>query len=154
MGMGESACYADVIKWEEVKKLCPSAVAAFEKSLPGYPEIEEALNEFCKSADQDNWDDFDDVFDTALTKKEIAERIKVIKTNWDVLCVSFETTTGVLADGGDGLTLGAAYHNPDEGSRYDDVSGAYFCVEGMYQLTPAGQYFNEIVARSRWTVYG
>ncbi|MEE9539963.1 MAG: hypothetical protein V3V85_00535, partial [Candidatus Thorarchaeota archaeon] len=59
------------------------------------------------------------------------------------LRADFETTTG--------LEVGLAHHNSeDEGSRYDGVSGPYWWIGGMYQLTPAGERMKDRVEQQSW----
>ena len=53
------------------------------------------------------------------------------------------------------LEIGIGYHNSDdEGSRYDDVDGAYWWVSGMYELTEAGKKMEDIVRRHFWVTFG
>mgnify|MGYP003704881897 CR=1 FL=1 len=43
------------------------------------------------------------------------------------------------------------------GDRYDnpgDKDGCIFCVDGMVQLTPAGERFKDIISERKWTQYG
>ena len=56
-----------------------------------------------------------------------------------------------------GLTLYFDCYDEDGGGRYDepnDKDGCIFCVDGMVQLTPAGEKYKNIVTERRWTQFG
>ena len=56
-----------------------------------------------------------------------------------------------------GLTLYFDSYDEEGGDRYDnpgDKEGCVFCVEGMVQLTPAGQKFKDIISERKWTQFG
>ena len=53
------------------------------------------------------------------------------------------------------LSLQLNFHNADEsGSRYDDVNGVFWSVDGMYALTPAGKKYQKKVNRAFFTTFG
>jgi len=54
-----------------------------------------------------------------------------------------------------GLTVFIGYHDSgSNGSCYDAVDGVYWWVDGMYELTPAGDKMKGIVSREGWVTYG
>ena len=56
-----------------------------------------------------------------------------------------------------GLNLYFDYYDEDGGNRYDcpnDKDGCIFCVDGMVQLTPAGEKYKDIINERRWTQFG
>ena len=157
MGMGEFACYAQVIEWNKIKELCPGAASAFVCSLPsGQTEVPQ---EFAKGVEHGDWEDLSELFeecslqDDPMDIEQEAESMRdECIAKWKELCVAFTEATTVE---GEGLTLWCGHHNHDaEGSRYDDIDGVYFAVEGMYQLTPAGERFKDSIQEKRWTVFG
>ncbi len=49
------------------------------------------------------------------------------------------------------LDLYISYHDSAErGDKGDDVDGAFWTVEGMYQLSPAGRKMKRFVTRKHW----
>jgi hypothetical protein len=129
MGMGHAAAYADVIAEEEVKKRCPLFYQEFLDAL----EAEDiSIEEFAMEAQYDNGESLSDKVAFAYGK----------------LIGEFKHNTG-------GLMLGMAHHQSDEyGDRYDEVDGTYFYVDGMYELTEAGEKMKDIVERKMFVQFG
>lgn len=54
-----------------------------------------------------------------------------------------------------GLEIYLNYHDSgDNGSRYDDVDGPFWSVDGMYQLTEAGKKYRDVVNRAFYVTFG
>jgi hypothetical protein len=127
MNSGTSACFADVIDIKEVKKIVPNAYKYFLKTLK-FLDID--IEDFAKQY-QDNDVQNDDALEA-----------------WKYLAHAFDTKTK-------GLLLGIGFHDVDEsGDKYDEVNGVFFTVDGMYELTPAGKKFNDVVNRKFYTQWG
>ena len=45
-------------------------------------------------------------------------------------------------------------HSEDDGDRYDEVSGVYWSVDGMYELSEAGKKMKEYVSRKSFVMFG
>lgn len=82
----------------------------------------------------------DVAFEVAL-QDELDE---IIQTRLTQLCKAFKKKTG--------LALNLGYHS--RGDCYDDVSGAYWYVDGMYHMTAKGKKISEYVERATWVQYG
>jgi hypothetical protein len=134
MGMGYGAAYADVIEPADIEQFCPKEWQAFIQAIEATEDDDgegKTVDSFAMEAMYENLEtaDGDDA------KAYVA------------LCVAFEEKTG--------LSIGIGHHNSDdEGSRYDDVDGAYWWVEGMYMLTPEGEKVKHIVRRHHWVTFG
>jgi hypothetical protein len=128
MGMGYGSNFAEVIDQEKLKKLVP-------KELKEFLEVcEEDDTNFEEVAELIQRDDFDNI--------SVKVQEKYLK-----LRAAFTLKTK--------LTLELHYHNSDdEGSCYDDVSGVYWSVDGMYELSPAGKKLSKIVERKFFVTYG
>jgi hypothetical protein len=126
MGMGYGACYADVIKAEDVWKLCPKEYEAF---LDAVAKSDMSLDEF------------------AIDHCVLIDIDPEVIDCWNALYKKFEEVTG--------LELDIYYHNSeDNGDRYDDVDGVFFAVEGMYELSEAGKKMKDKVQRQLYVTYG
>ena len=53
-----------------------------------------------------------------------------------------------------GLTLHLGYHDPDSGDCYDDIEYEYWYIEGMYQLSPAGEKYQQFITQKSFVVFG
>lgn len=148
MPTGFTACRTQTIYLEDLAPLCPAEVMAFIKSLPKNAKGQADIDTFCRlssedaielrcSAVADAWMKLQDAFEKATT----IERIVRTKTGADH--VEKEC-----------LRLIAGYHDPKLGDCYDDIQGGYFEVDGCFQLTAAGQKFNNIIRTSAWVHQG
>lgn len=155
MGMGSYAVGSFVIGYDDLKKICPEEISAIENEKffkdIGWFHIGRWLA----------WDDINEIEDTILDNcydenhddeynQKVAEEISnKYNIHIDNLKNAFEKKTG--------LTLYFDSYDEDGGDRYDDPNdkdGCVFCVNGMVQLTPAGEKFKHIVTERRWTQYG
>lgn len=158
--MGSYAAGSFVIEYDDLKKICPDEINAIENAKyfdsVGWGNIGRWLA----------WDDPDQIQDAIhdailddkshptirleLSYKQIMEDIF---QEYEHLVIdlknSFYTNTG--------LTLYFDHYDEDGGDRYDnpgDKDGCIFCVDGMVQLTPAGEKFKDIISERKWTQYG
>lgn len=161
MGMGFSGAYADKVSTEFVNTICPDELAELRRILQKYnltfeafarafmweePDVELAFEHHETPLDDPQFDnpdfDWDDYYERAKTG---------IGTAWETLRKDFKTLTTV---DGEGLDLLVVYHGEEDGDRYDNVQGAFFCVEGVYQLSPAGRKFKDQIERVHYVNFG
>ena len=129
MSMGCAAASADVVKEDAIKKFCPKEFKAFQDVID---------NTSCTMEDVARAGQFDSIESDCT--KEIADA-------YGNLCEAFEKKTG--------LKLFINYHDSDnEGDRYDDVSGLFWSVENMYQLSPAGKKMKKYVEHKTFVQFG
>jgi hypothetical protein len=141
MGMGAAAAHADCIEWDSIKKIVPQESAAFEAVLA---DLEMTLGGAASILDEcgpehgaSDLEDSDEV------------KLQVAYTN---LQDAFITATTV---GESNLELWIGYYDSESGDRYDDLSDEhYFSVNGVYQHTPAGERFKDVIERKSWTQFG
>jgi len=149
MGMGSFAVNSYVIEYDELKKICPDEIAAIENEkffdITGWGTI----------ANWQTWDDPDQFTDEIYFMNENIDDDTVEKyvEIYDNLLInlnkSFHKKTG--------LALYFDHYDMDGGNRYDqpgDKDGCIFCVNGMVQLTPAGEKYKDIITERRWTQFG
>ena len=120
MGMGAAPAHAWTISLDSLRRICPNDVAACEKVFAehGYD-----WNSFALALDKNDLGDVDDT--------------ETLCGPWESLQAAFKTATAV---GASALELGIGYYNAEDGDLYDELDeGAYFTVEGVTMLTPAGE---------------
>ena len=145
MSMGYGANYADVIKPETLgsvigdKKLVNGFVKKFnEYELEEYESSYELVQTINGDAPMD--------IDTDRAA------FKNLKKEWDKISSKFTEVTG--------LKIFVEYHDSEnEGSRYDDVDGMYFCVGGLWQPTKKFREFkkkfgDEAITRAFYVTFG
>ena len=142
MSMGYSAGMADVITEAAIKKICPKEFNAFKSLLAKYKVDFENL-----AKAMDNYSD--EIFIGVELSPEDEEKVK---TSFDrafkFLRAAFKKQSG-------GLELNLAFQDSNEsGDRYDEINGAYWWVDGMYQLTPAGKKYRRSVERKFFVHFG
>ncbi len=142
MGMGSFAVGSFVIEYKDLKKICPDEIKAIEKEKNfkeiGWGNIGRWLA----------WDDPDNI--TCIFDDEVAEEL--LQT-YDKLITNLKNTFNKKTK----LTLYFDSYDEEGGDRYDnpgDKDGCIFCVEGMVQLTPAGEKFKDIISERKWTQFG
>jgi len=160
MGMGSFAVGSYVIEYKDLKKICPNEIKAIEKAKyfknVGWGNIGRWLA----------WDDSDQIidalFDAVLDDKSkpvirlglMAEEIvEDIFQEYDKLVTNLKKSFNKKTK----LTLYFDSYDEEGGDRYDnpgDKDGCIFCVDGMVQLTPAGQKFKDIISERKWTQFG
>ena len=160
MGMGNFAVGSFVIEYDDLKKICPDEIKALEKAKyfkeVGWQTVGQWLA----------WDDpeqiKDTLFDAVLDDKSkpvirlglMAEEIvEDIFQEYEKLVIALKNTFNKKT----GLTLYFDSYDEDGGGRYDnpgDKDGCIFCVDGMVQLTPAGEKFKDVINERKWTQFG
>jgi hypothetical protein len=160
MGMGSFAVGSFVIEYKDLKKICPDEIKTIEKAKyfkeVGWGTVGQWLA----------WDDpeqiKDTLFDAVLDDKSkpvirlglMAEEIvEDIFQEYEKLVIALKNTFNKKT----GLTLYFDSYDEDGGGRYDnpgDKDGCIFCVDGMVQLTPAGEKFKDIISERKWTQFG
>lgn len=141
MGIGYGAAYADVIDEKHVRKLCPKEYHELEEIIEeGGISLEDVAaffvqdRELCFPAIEDD-------------KKAVKLQDRLIAV-WKRLQAKFRKKSG-------GLELDIGFHDSNnEGDRYDDVNGPFFCVGGMYKYSKAGLRFKKKVERKFFVCFG
>jgi hypothetical protein len=128
MSSGYGSNYADVIEEDAIRKFCPKE---YKNLLKEIKKSDITFEDFAQMVACDDLSDDDKGMSDAL----------------EALMNAFETKTGL------GLELG--YHDSeDNGDKYDDISGAYWNVDGMFQLTPEGKKMDKYVNRKFFVTFG
>jgi hypothetical protein len=160
MGMGSFAVGSFVIEYKNLKKICPNEIKSIEQAKyfknVGWGSVGQWLA----------WDDPDQIkdalFDAVLDDKSkpvirlglMAEEIvEDIFQEYEKLVINLKNSFNKNT----GLTLYFDHYDEEGGDRYDnpgDKDGCIFCVDGMVQLTPAGEKFKDIISERKWTQYG
>lgn len=141
MGMGNYPCFAETIEEDFVKEVCPEELEAFKVALD---EGDLAIELFANSVQFEGFGVDEIKSDMGCDDKDIEQKAKDIVDSYEALIKSFENKTG--------LELGVMYHDKED--RGDDVDGAFWTVEGVYILSPAGEKYKDKITRKGWTVYG
>ena len=141
MSMGYGAAYADVITEKRIKRTCPTEMTAFLRAIK---DAGSSMENVAQHLAQDAELDLSHIEDD----KEAVKKQEAIHKTWRKLQRVFKRVS-------EGLALNIGYHNSeDEGSRYDEVNGAFFCVGGVYRLTPAGKRFRRSIKRKFYVNFG
>jgi len=147
MGMGYGASYADVISLTDVQKFCPREYEILMTLLDNHGVS------------------FDD-FACGMVKEMLSEEVIIPNFDNDADGLAYEEALLKALDNlqeafkkstecqGGHLSLCLEYHEADDGDRYDEVSGGFFHVEGVYQKTPAGERFDNFIKRCMFVVHG
>jgi len=53
-----------------------------------------------------------------------------------------------------GLEVSLQYHSEEDGDRYDEITGYFWAVDGMYVLSDAGQKLESKVVRNFYVSFG
>jgi hypothetical protein len=158
--MGSFAVGSFVIEYDDLKKICPDEIKALQKAKyfkeVGWRSVGQWLA----------WDDPDQIkdafYDAILDDKskpvirlELSEDqiVEDIFQEYEKLVIDLKNTFNKKT----GLTLYFDSYDEDGGGRYDnpgDKDGCIFCVDGMVQLTPAGEKFKDIISERKWTQFG
>jgi len=152
MGMGTFAVGSFVIEYDDLKKICPEEICTIENEK-FFGDVDWSV-----IAQWQTWDDPDQlkdaIYDLYVNNEEevddiVEQYVEIYDKHITNLKNSFNAKTG--------LTLYFDHYDMDGGDRYDnpgDKDGCVFCVDGMVQLTPAGEKFKDIVTQRQWTQYG
>jgi hypothetical protein len=126
MGMGYAGAYADAVDEDWVKEVVPEEFTNFENALE---KASVTLETFVLGSTDDWGDEVDQTYNDLLKK--------------------FEEVTG--------LELSVRYHDSEsEGSRYDEVDGVFWAVDGVYYTlyTKAGETYKDRIKRVNYTIFG
>ena len=152
MGMGSYAVGSYVIEYQNLKTICPDEIDTIENEKFFSDIGWETLARWFA------WDDpsvFEDaIYDLFVNEEKnvddiVEEYTKIYDKHVTNLFKTFHEKTG--------LVLYIDHYDQDGGDRYDepgDEEGCIFCVNGMVQLTPAGEKYKDIIFERRWTQYG
>lgn len=158
--MGSFAVGSFVIEYKDLKKICPDEIKAIEKAKYfgniGWGNIGRWLS--WSDNDQMMESLYDAVLDDeskptirlGLSEEQIVEDIF---DQYERLVANLKTTFNKKTK----LSLYFDSYDEEGGDRYDnpgDKDGCIFCVDGMVQLTPAGEKFKDIITERKWTQYG
>jgi len=145
MGMGYCSNYSDVVSKSFIKRLCPKQFKAFMDSLiiPKW-ELEDWARYLNDVTELNLPNDFE-------KEADFQDSIKFTDRCWSDLREAFYQATKVDMSH---LYIDLEYHSPEEGDIYDGVSGAFFVVGGVYELTPAGKKFQQAIERKFYVTFG
>ncbi len=134
MGTGNYPDYADVVTEEFVTEICPKEMEELNTVIKdnSYSMKQLAYCAFSGDIQGDLELDLDE--DVAL----------LVLNAYDGVAVAFKKRTG--------LDLALKYHNAED--RGDEVDGAFWTVDGVYILSPAGEKYKDKIIRKAWTVFG
>jgi len=160
MGMGSFAVGSFVIEYKDLKKICPDEIKAIEKAKYFKDVGWNAIGKWLA------WDDPENLKDELYVSVEEDKSKPVIRLQlsedqivedifeeYENLVISLKNSFNKKT----GLTLYFDIYDSECGDRYDnpgDKDGCIFCVDGMVQLTPAGEKLKDIVTERRWTQFG
>jgi len=142
MGMGYGANYADVVEEKFVREVAGDELATFKAEFEKINDAEtntEVLSEI-EIRNLLEYDYLDVLKDANNPNFELCN-------SYDNLLSKFKEKTG--------LDLSLEYHSSsDNGDRYDEVDGFFWCVSGMYELTKAGLRNVDNVVRKFYVTFG
>ena len=158
MGMGSFAVGSFVIEYKDLKKICPDEIKTIEKAKYFKEVGWGTVGQWLAWDDPDQIKDaFYDAFYDAILEDEskpgVDQIVEDIFQEYEKLVIALKNTFNKKT----GLTLYFDSYDEEGGDRYDnpgDKDGCIFCVEGMVQLTPAGQKFKDIISERKWTQFG
>ena len=149
MSMGYGAAFAEVISSKLIERICPTEFTAFHRAIldagTSLEEVAQHLSFYDKTGK---------VFNVALELN--FEDDGYAKRKQEAIHKIWRKLQRVFKRVSEGLVLCIGYHNSeDEGSpQYDEVNGAFFCVGGVYRLTPAGKRFRRSIKRKFYVNFG
>jgi hypothetical protein len=149
MGMGTFAVGSFVIEYKDLKKICPKEIEAIENEKFFNNIGWGTIGQWLSLDDDDQLKDEIYFADENITDETVEKYVDIYSKHINELQKSFNKKTK--------LTLSFDYYDEDNGDRYDnpgDKDGCIFCIEGMIQLTPAGEKFKDIVTQRSWTQFG
>lgn len=137
MGMGAAAAHATVISWDNLLKLFAEQMQSLEAKLA---KCEFSLGELAIILeDYSVGTSFDD------------EALNELVFAWRGFVDDFRRITNT---NGTALEISLCHYDREAGDRYDEIEfDYYFAIEGVYQLTPAGERFRSVLEEKSWTVF-
>lgn len=158
--MGSYAVGSFVIEYKDLKKICSDEINAIENGKYfdsiGWGNMGRWLG----------WDDPDQIQDAiydAILEDNSNPTVRLELTQEEIMEDIFQAYEHLIMDLKNsfhiktGLTLYFDSYDEEGGDRYDnpgDKDGCIFCVDGMVQLTPAGEKFKNIISERKWTQWG
>ena len=129
---------AITISVENMVKILPEQMKCFLEVLEKHNT---SIDEWAQCFVNDDYD--------SISKEATSEIYPIYKT----IEVAFDKITSAVD--GKGMSCLMCYHNKDDnGSRYDDVNGAFFWIFDTWEWTPAANLFKEYLDKSNWVEYG
>jgi hypothetical protein len=135
MGMGSYGAYAETVTRDFVKAQCPKEYQEFMDILEKHGVEFDTFCNFLHHGQDDYILEELNLEDGAVTE---------IMDKYILLTGQFLTNTD--------LELEVSYHDAED--RGDELDGGSFSVDGVYQLTPAGEKFKDDIRRKWWTTFG
>ena len=122
--MGYAPVIADTVDSDFVRETCPAEWETFVKAIDENGETLESIAQLQRFGDDSPVD------------KELGLLIEAFNKKTD-------------------LTLFLNYHDSsDEGDRYDDINGAFWEVDGVWQMTPAAEKLRDKIRREGYVIFG
>lgn len=144
MPSGFASASAWKVETEFVKSSCPNEFKNFEETLGNY---EISFDEFAKAYQFEEPEEID-----CLAENKTTEQLNQdIAKSWGNLQKAFRKATKV---GNSSLLLFVMYHSSESGDCYDDVDGAFFGVDGVMQMSPAGKKFKDHIEKVAFVEWG
>jgi hypothetical protein len=160
MGMGSFAVGGFVIEYNNLKKICPAEIKAIEKAKYFDDIGWHFIAQWLAWSDDDQMMEYihnailDDKSHPTIRLELSYEQItQDIFYQYEILITNLKTQFNKKT----GLSLYFDHYDEEGGDRYDnpgDKDGCIFCVDGMVQLTPAGEKFKDIISERKWTQFG
>jgi len=139
MASGMCPCWADVVQEELLEQLCPDE---FERLTDALLAMEISEWEFHQA-----WRSGEDSLSERKNEEDVESQRNDPNRALQILIETFRAKT-------EGLELDICFHDPENGDRYDEVSGLFFTISGVYQYTSAGEKFKQFVERKGWVEFG
>lgn len=135
MSMDNYPQEADVVEVDFIKEMCPVEYAALEKVLALYKIKFDDFGNYNLGEDLEGemYNDYDE------------DDVTEIMAAYDGLVAAFKEITG-------GLWLTIMWAEAVD--RGDEVDGAFWSVEGVYDYTEAGNRYKTKIVKKRWNVFG
>jgi hypothetical protein len=137
MSSGAMCNYADTVEDYFIKAICPNEFADFieyvQKTNAELETVALFLDEYM-GQEEEKIEDVSEEEDKEIRKLYLTLQSSFSKKTCLQLVIRF-------ADDGNG------------GSCYDEVDGAFWEVEGVYQLTPAAKKYKDKIERKYWVTY-
>ena len=158
--MGTFGVKSFVIEYDRLKEICPDEIQAIE-SAKYFDSI--GWNSIGRWLAWDDPDQIQDAIKDSVLDDESDPIRRLQLTQEQIEQDVFDQYKTLVRDLKDvfnqktRLCLYFDYYDEDSGDRYDnagDKDGCVFCVDGMVQLTPAGEKFKDIIFERSWTQFG
>lgn len=138
MSSSHFAAYEDCVEISFVKETCPDEFHALETFLNDHKS---GLDEFMMNMGMGG-EQLPDIFDENGDYNEGID--ETCQKLWEALKAMFKIKTG--------LELRCTFFQAEE--RSDELDGASFCVDEVYQYTLAGEKYKDKITRKTWCTFG